>query len=357
MAGIDGAPGSIVFEPSYRPRRLLLQWHITDRCNLRCLHCYQERYSGRNLGLCEWRDILAQFRALLRECRKDSPSARCGHVTVTGGEPWAHPEFPRLLETLTTYREWFSFGVLSNGTMMDAGMARHLRRLGASFVQVSIEGCRETHDQIRGAGSYDRASAGIGLLVQAGVRTLISFTAHRGNFREFKEVARLGRHLGVSQVWADRMVPRGAGADLLDQVLMPEDTRWFLESMREARDSAQAVGQRRTRITMHRALQFLVGGGKPYQCAAGDSLLTVMPNGDLLPCRRMPVRVGNLLHTPLQQLYDDPLLTALRDRSRVSIGCQGCLYARLCRGGLRCLAYALTGDPFRKDPGCWYSFA
>ncbi len=22
------------------------QWHITDRCNLRCTHCYQEDYSG-----------------------------------------------------------------------------------------------------------------------------------------------------------------------------------------------------------------------------------------------------------------------------------------------------------------------
>jgi radical SAM protein with 4Fe4S-binding SPASM domain len=301
-------------------------------------------------------EILGQFRAFLAECRKHSPSPRCGHVTVTGGEPWAHAEFPQLLETLALQREWLSFGILTNGTLIDAGIAKHLRRLGVSFVQVSIEGGCGTHDRVRGTGSYRRATAGIQCLVEAGVRTVLSFTAHRANFREFREVTQLGEHLGVSQVWADRLVPQGTGTEMLEQVLTPEETRWFLEFMREARDSMGKTQRSRTRVTMHRALQFLTGGGSPYQCTAGDSLVTVMPNGDLLPCRRMPIKVGNLFQTPLRDLYDNQLFVGLRDRSRVSTGCQGCLYARLCRGGLKCLSYALTGDPFGKDPGCWYSF-
>jgi radical SAM protein with 4Fe4S-binding SPASM domain len=104
---------------------------------------------------------------------------------------------------------------------------------------------------------------------------------------------------------------------------------------------------------MHRALQFLEGG-HPYQCTAGDRLITVQPNGDLYPCRRMPIRTGNLLETPLVDLYQkSPLFRALRDRDRTSKGCQGCLFSGLCRGGLKCLSYAVTGDPFVADPGCW----
>jgi radical SAM protein with 4Fe4S-binding SPASM domain len=106
---------------------------------------------------------------------------------------------------------------------------------------------------------------------------------------------------------------------------------------------------------MHRALQFLVGGGRPYHCTAGDSLLAVQANGDLYPCRRMPIRVGNLMETPLGSLYDQSLLLqALGDRRRIPGGCQGCVYRRLCRGGLRCLANMATGDPFTTDPGCWF---
>ena len=105
---------------------------------------------------------------------------------------------------------------------------------------------------------------------------------------------------------------------------------------------------------MHRALQFLVGGGRPYRCTAGDSLITVQPNGDVVPCRRMPLRVGNLLETPLAELYErSPLLRALRDPDRASRGCERCAFARLCGGGLRCLSAAVHGDPFVADPGCW----
>ncbi|MEA3325633.1 MAG: SPASM domain-containing protein, partial [Euryarchaeota archaeon] len=76
------------------------------------------------------------------------------------------------------------------------------------------------------------------------------------------------------------------------------------------------------------------------------------PNGDLYPCRRMPIRAGNLLETPLIELYyESDLFCALR--KRISEGCEGCFYSGLCRGGLRCLSYALTGDPFTTDPGCW----
>jgi len=105
---------------------------------------------------------------------------------------------------------------------------------------------------------------------------------------------------------------------------------------------------------MHRALQFLVGNGKPYHCTAGDTLLTVQPNGDLYPCRRMPIRVGNLLETSLLELYDNStLLRQLRHPEQISDGCQDCFYAKLCRGGLKCLSYAVTGDPLKADPGCW----
>ena len=105
---------------------------------------------------------------------------------------------------------------------------------------------------------------------------------------------------------------------------------------------------------MHRALQFLIGGGRPYHCTAGDTLITVQPNGDLYPCRRMPIRVGNIMEIPLIKLYyESDLFRALRDKTRISNGCKNCFYSKLCRGGLKCLSYAITGDPFKPDPGCW----
>jgi radical SAM protein with 4Fe4S-binding SPASM domain len=346
-------------ERRYIPRGLLLQWHVTERCNLRCAHCYQEYYGGEELGFPDLLRILDQFNEVLDGWTGEAgPRPPWGHITVTGGEPFVRRDFLDLLEAFAASRKRFSFAILTNGSAIDAPLARRLHRLGPTFVQVSVEGAPATHDRIRGRGNFDRTVAAIRHLVGEGIRTLISFTAHRYNFREFPEVARLGRRLGVARVWADRLIPSGQTFSQPGQLslttLTPEETREFLEIMHRARTEVARGWFGRTEVAMRRALQFLMAGGRPYHCTAGDTLLTVLPNGDVYPCRRMPIRVGNLQDTPLAELYyQSDLLCALRDQSRVSEGCQGCCFARLCRGGLKCLAYAATGDPFRADPGCW----
>ncbi len=338
----------------YVPRGLLLQWHVTERCNLRCAHCYQESYRGDELGFQDLLLILDQFKNLLVQWQRETGRAVRGHITVTGGEPFVREDFPHLLEILASNRDRFSFAILTNGTCMDASIARRLQVLGPTFVQVSVEGAQASHDRIRGQGNFERTASAIESLVRQRIRTFISFTAHRGNFREFGEVARLGRRLQVARVWADRLIPTGSGSNLEEQALTPAETREFFEIMQKARANAERRWFNRTEIAMHRALEFLLAGGTPYRCTAGDSLITVMPNGDVYPCRRMPTRVGNLLETSLAELYySSDFLCALRDKRRCSDGCEGCSYETLCRGGLKCLSYAISNDAFKADPGCW----
>jgi radical SAM protein with 4Fe4S-binding SPASM domain len=338
----------------YVPSSLLLQWHVTERCNLRCNHCYQDSHSGEELEFGELGHVLEQFIGLLDFWRTESGRNVRGHITVTGGEPFVRGDFPKLLEVLSQHSDLFSFAILTNGSLIDPSTARRLRKLNPRFVQVSIEGMRESHDRIRGYGQFDSAVRAIEMLVLERVRTFISFTAHRGNFREFSAVAELGQDLRVARVWADRLVPNGSGAGLAEQVLTPNETREFFAIMHKARIQAARSWFGRTEIAMHRALEFLLAGGSPYHCTAGDTLITVMPNGDVYPCRRMPVRLGNLLETPLRKIYDEhAFLIGLRDRSRQPQGCETCCYVGMCRGGLKCLSYAMSKDPFRADPGCW----
>ncbi|CAG0967453.1 Putative mycofactocin radical SAM maturase MftC [Burkholderiales bacterium] len=337
-------------KPSYRPQRLRMQWHITDRCNLRCAHCYQENFRDPGFGMADWLPILEQFRAFLG----GTPQRIPGHITVTGGEPFAHAEFPALLERFAALRGEFTFAILCNGTLIDPAMARRLAAWAPRYVQVSIDGTPATHDALRGKGQHAAAVAGIKHLVAAGLRVMIAFTAQRDNFREFSEVVRLGQRLRVARVWADRMIPSGQGQAL--QGLSVEETREFIELMRQTQLQATSglksrIGPR-TEVALHRALQFL-GGGPAYRCTAGDTLITVMPDGTLYPCRRLPIDAGNLHHTPLATLYDGALFRRLRDPTVVASGCAACVYERLCRGGLRCLSQAVESRVDVADPGCW----
>lgn len=338
----------------FRVPRLRLQWHITERCNLRCAHCYQEARPSREIAFKELLTVVGQFKDLLTALGNQAGGGPArGHITVTGGEPFVRRDFLDLLEVFSANRSRFSFAILTNGSFIDAAMARHLHQLRPSYVQVSIEGGPATHDRIRGRGNYERTVSAVKHLVRERLRTLISFTAHRLNFREFADVARLGRQLGVARVWADRLIPQGNATTIGDQALTPQETLEFFRIMRQARNETTRCWFNQTEIAMHRALQFLEGGA-PYHCTAGDTLITVQPNGDLYPCRRMPIRVGNIMETPLVDLYfRSDLFRALRNRNRVNKGCQDCFYRGLCRGGLKCLSFAMTSDPFQADPGCW----
>ena len=180
------------------PANILFQWHITDRCNLRCNHCYQESHSSADPS---WTDLLAildQFKSFILHYRNMNGQERFkAHITVTGGEPFVRADFAALLEKFAEARHLFSFAILTNGTMLTEADVKRLKSLKPGFVQVSIDGTKETHDRIRGYGSYDQAVRGLTLLARAKIRTHISFTATRRNYHEFSHVAGLGQRLGV----------------------------------------------------------------------------------------------------------------------------------------------------------------
>ena len=107
-----------------------------------------------------------------------------------------------------------------------------------------------------------------------------------------------------------------------------------------------------THISMYRALQFQKTNDYPYACTAGKSLLTVMENGDLVPCRRMPIVVGNLNEENMYELYKNSQVLKDLKRDTTPDECIGCEHDKKCQGGLKCLTYALYKNLNHKDAGC-----
>jgi radical SAM protein with 4Fe4S-binding SPASM domain len=226
-------------------------------------------------------------------------------------------------------------------------------------VQISIDGGSETHDALRGAGTHAAARRALRILKKHRIATMASFTVSRMNANEFPEVVRAAEEDGVDVVWSDRLLPLGRGAGMRDSILSAEEVDRFFETMFRSSARLRRHPFCRTRVRMHRALQFrtLAGHGAadvtPYRCNAGRGLLALMPDGTILPCRRMPVAVGHLGSDSLEEVYREAhFLRSLRVEERVAAGCEECTWRTSCGGGLRCLAYACTGDPFRADPQC-----
>jgi radical SAM protein with 4Fe4S-binding SPASM domain len=325
----------------YVPEQLHLQWHVTQKCNLRCTHCYQESYEDNDMPFDSLIDIVEQYKDTLDHYSRKSGRKVQGHITVTGGEPFARKDFFELLNYFSINRYHFTFSILTNGTLIDEQMAKKIKQYNPTYVQVSIEGSKKTHEGIRGKGSYDKTVKALEHLVEENIPTLISFTAHKKNYHEFSEVAKLGGELGVTRVWSDRLIPYGSGKE--EMMLTKEETKEYFSIMKQSKKEQEG----KTEVAMHRALQFLEGG-REYKCSAGKTLITIDSDGKVYPCRRMPITFGNIKEEKLIDIYNK--MDKLRENNSE---CDTCPKYTKCGGGLRCLSYAVTNDYTKKDPGCW----
>lgn len=325
--------------------RLILQWHITSRCNQRCTHCYQETFTDNDPTIDQLNSALSQYNDLL-ESLSSSQSCRVrGHINITGGEPFLHPELFTLLESVGAK---YTFGILTNGSLIDKKAAAELSALKPSFVQISIDGDREVHDSIRGSGSFNRTLSSIKTLTEHKIKTYISFTASTVNYRTFPSVAKTAKRLGAAKLWTDRFVAAGGATSEKGYSLTGENIlEYFSIVKREMSRRGGSV------ICMDRSLQFLESGKRPYRCSAGSGIIAVMQNGDVYPCRRLPVLSGNIYKVNLTDIYfNNEIMNDVRRKAAPPPGCSACSYSVMCGGGAKCQAYASTGNYHSADPGC-----
>ena len=333
--------------------RLLLQFHITGRCNLRCKHCYRTEGDIEPLSLEDIKEVIDQFTVLCAAYNVRHGLKKRGHINLTGGEPFCRADIRDILTYLGEHNKQLTYGVLSNGSFLDDSLLALLLDTGASFVQLSIDGDRAAHDTLRAPGDYDLVFRSAEWLEKRGVRTYISFTANRENYRLLPKVAAECRRRHITKLWSDRLVPIGHGEALASLAITTRELPDYLRALRRARGSRLV---RRlypgTQVTMNRALQFLDPAGSPYTCAAGISLITVDEHGQILPCRRMPIVCGDVFTSTLEQVYfGNPVFRELQ-ADRLPPECVACDRHFLCQGGARCQSYAAYGNFHQADPAC-----
>ena len=119
---------------------------LTNRCNLRCQHCFTERHAATgDLSL----EIIEKLLNEGKECDID-------HLAFTGGEPAIHPQFLEIIQRVCQAGYTFSF--VSNGLNFPHIYPQLLlHRQWFTGVTFSLDGAsEEIHDRLRGRGSYRR---------------------------------------------------------------------------------------------------------------------------------------------------------------------------------------------------------
>lgn len=355
-------PQFLQFSDKNRP---LVVWNTTNRCNLRCKHCYI------NAEDIDYSNELTHDEA--REFIRDLAAMRAPVLLFSGGEPLLRKD----LFELGRYAVDMGLRAVisSNGTLIDDEMAQKIKMAGFQYVGISIDGAPETHDDFRNKkGAFDEALRGVKACQKIGIKTGVRFTVNKHNQQDLPEIFDILKNEGIPRFCMYHLVYAGRGEQMIEMDTTLDEKRKILElvSQKTVELHNQGVEVEILTTDNHADGIYLLNQIRRRQperseeiikllemhggCSAGTKFANVDPQGNVHPCQFwQDYSVGNIREKPFSEIWtsDDELMVKLREKEKHVTGkCGSCNYKSLC-AGCRIRARAVYGDIWAEDPACY----
>jgi AdoMet-dependent heme synthase len=318
---------------------------LTYRCNLDCFFCYNDLgLRGRPLTFEQYADFL-----------RDLASMNVLSVTLSGGEPLAHPDFFRI--GALARELGFVVRVKSNGHALRGELARRLRdEVDPYVVEVSLHGaCAETHDrQTRVPGSFTRLVENLREMVALGMRLKVNTTLTSWNEGETEEMYALCDSLGVPLKFDLQVTPKDDGDRAPLSVAPTREGIHHLMRVQNERSAAYVAGLPSSEADETDAAGEVAAADNgpsavpkiAKYCGAGSAGIAIDPYGNIYPCVQWRRAAGNLHETSISAIwgwaFDEFRQTTVEAAGMVAAHPRGRLL-NFCPG----LADALTGSATR----------
>lgn len=340
----------------------LVSFAITNKCNLKCKHCYSDSTeigSADELTTEEAKKVLSDI-------------AKWGiHLLIfDGGEPLLRNDFFDLAKFAS--QNGIRVVIGSNGILIDNEIVSKLKDSGVSAVQISIDGATpETHDWFRGEkGAFKKAIDGARACKENGLPFQFGMTLRKGTLNEVKDMLKLAIDEGANAAeFFDLVQVSRVKKEIPGEILSIDERKQVMEWLAEAQSDCPIIIrvpgcpmytlilQNKNIETKHFPSHMLKR--IPYYgrgCAAGMpcGYLTILHNGDIIPCMLLQTKLGNIRKDNIIELWNDSeILSQLRNRTLLTGKCGSCLHRDIC-AGCRGRAYETTGNITGEDAYCWF---
>ena len=261
-----------------------VQWHLTEKCNLKCTHCYQTGKGSSELSFEEIKLTIQEISGLLKTWGDTYGITFSPSVNITGGEPLLRKD---LFDIICEFRNaGFDTYLLTNGILIDKEKAAKLLHAGVKGVQISIEGPEQVHNSIRGKNSFSASMRGVRNLLEADLTVTLNATLSRLNSSYLLETMDLASNLGVHRLGFSRLVPSGKGEQLLKDMLKTGEVSQLYNDVysHKLNNGLEIVTGDPVASQMRNGHVNSDLGDTPLGgCAAGISGITIMPDGSVVP--------------------------------------------------------------------------
>ncbi|HVG10016.1 MAG TPA: radical SAM protein [Thermoanaerobaculia bacterium] len=304
---------------------------LTYRCNLDCFFCYND------LGLRGEPLTTEQYLRFFEDLR----DLQVMNLTLSGGEPLAHPDFLKL--GARARQLGFVVRVKSNGHALHGEMARRLRdEVDPFLVELSLHGANAaTHDrQTRVPGSFERLLANLREVLDLGIRVKINSTLTRWNENEAEGMLDLAAGLGLPIQIDPEVTPRDDGDREPLSIAPTREGVRRLFALQAAGSVAVGPDDGTVPVPVEK------------HCGAGSAGIAVDPFGNVYPCVQWRRSVGNLHRQSIREIWTGSAdlqevrgITAEAKRVVEGYGPSGA-FLNFCPGS----AAVRTGDPLQVYP-------
>ena len=265
----------------------ILQFYITNICNLKCPHCYMrcDNESKKELLLDEKKEVLKAFYE--NGGRK---------VIFTGGEVMMTPDFLELLEYTKIFPETYIL-VLTNGTLWNEEKIRIASKY-IDEVQISIDGySEETNSKIRGKGAFSKALKCIENFLNQGISVTLAMTPLYGFENEVENYCKFGIEI------VNKYKDKDFYLVFADGLLQGRNVEWsFDKNLIYAQASEKILNAIYPDYTVS---AFAEIHSQPLQnCGYGK--IVIDSNGDFSFCtciKDIP-KLGNIRNTPMKKVFE-----------------------------------------------------
>ena len=330
-----------------------MQWHITDKCDQRCKHCYifagEDKLYSPEFDLSTLKKIFFDFLATCEHMNK-MPS-----ICLTGGDPLLYNDIWNLLSLFKEYN--VPFAILGNPFHLTKNVALQLKKLGCTNYQMSLDGLRNTHDFIRKAGSFDATLDKISILNEVGIKSAIATTISKTNINDIPELVQIVVNHKASSFGFSRYCPNENDRD---NIVSPSEYKSFLEKMWEKfvllkdSDTDFILKDHLWKLFLYEKGIFKIDKSSNLimdGCHCGITHITVLANGETYACRRCESLIGKVPEKSLYDIFFSDEMELYRDFNNFE-ACSQCELLRFCRG-CPAVAKSTTGNFYAKDPQCW----
>lgn len=312
---------------------------LTQRCNMRCQHCYipwagrlgTGTPDGEQLGSVE-ESGTALARAEVNRpplsyeeiCRllDDVVEEGCLWLLITGGEPLMRPDFLDIYDYAK--RKGLLITLFTNATLMTERITDYLAEFPPFLVEVTLYGAtKATYEAVTGVpGSFERCLHGIDLLVERRIPLKLKTMVLKANAHEIAQMEEFAAQRGLAFRWDHMVHPR------LDGNRGPTAVRLAPEKMvAEELKNPMRVDGWRDLIVRTRNVRI---NGRVFSCGAGLGSFHIDAYGYLQLCGFVRRYSYDLRRGPFGSGYREyfPYVRSLRTE-RPSV-CDDCELACVC---------------------------